>query len=230
MELRDAVRERRMVRSFRPDPLDPTAVATLFDDALRAPTAGNSKGVAWLLLEGPEQTATYWNGATTAPWRAAARRWPGLSAAPLVALALCSAPAYLSRYAEADKATAGLGTPRDPHGPSDDADADARGGAGGGDSGGEAAWTVPYWFGDAAFSTMSVLLGAVDRGLGACFLGNFRGERDVLDALGVPGEWRLFGAVLLGHPAAEDRPSASLLRPGPSRAARLHRGGWSTLT
>jgi nitroreductase len=74
---------------------------------------------------------------------------------------------------------------------------------------------------------MSVLLGAVDLGLGACFLGNFRGERAVLDALGVPDEWRLFGAVLLGHPAAEDRPSASLTRPGLSRAARLHRGRWS---
>ena len=40
------------------------------------------------------------------------------------------------------------------------------------------AWPVPYWFGDAAFGVMAVLLAAVDAGLGACVLGAFRGEDD----------------------------------------------------
>ena len=73
---------------------------------------------------------------------------------------------------------------------------------------------------------MTLLLGAVDRGLGACFLGCFRGEAALLDALGVPAGWRLFGAVLLGRPDGSDHRSASLDRPRGPAAARLHRGRW----
>ncbi len=196
-----------MVRSFSAAPLDPGQLGRLFDDALRAPTAGNSRGVAWLLLEGPAQTDIYWNAVTTAEWRARARRWKGLSAAPVVSLALASPSAYLRRYSEPDKSASGLG-------------AASRGGQG------ENGWPVPYWFGDAAFSTMTVLLGAVELGIGACFLGNFRGERVLLEALGVPDEWRLFGAVLLGHPAPDDPPSGSLSRPRQPRGAQLFRGAW----
>jgi nitroreductase len=209
MELRDAVRGRRMVRSFRADPLDPHLVAELFDDALRAPTAGNSRGVSWVILEGPSETDIYWTAATTPQWRSTARRWKGLSPAPVVALALASAAVYLRRYGEPDKIASGLGPPS----------AGVRG---------EDAWPVPYWFGDAAFSTMTLLLGAVDRGIGACFLGSFRGERALLDSLGVPDEWRLFGTVLLGHPAPVDPRSASLDRPRAERSAQIHRGRWGT--
>ena len=59
---------------------------------------------------------------------------------------------------------------------------------------------MPYWFGDAAFGVMSVLLGAVDAGLGACILGAFRGEAVLGRMLGVPDEWRLFCGVVLGPP------------------------------
>ena len=203
----EAVRRRRMVRSFSDRHIDPSLVTDLMSDALRAPTAGNTKGADWLVLEGPDQTAAYWDHTTTEEWREGSRRWPGLSRAPLVALSLASPPAYVDRYGESDKAGAGLGPAE----------------AGGG---GPGAWPVPYWFGDAAFSAMTLLLGATAAGLGACFLGNFRGEGPLLDALGVPRDWRLFGAVLLGHPDGADRRSPSLDRPGPSDADRLHRGRW----
>ena len=62
---------------------------------------------------------------------------------------------------------------------------------------------------------MSVLLGAVDAGLGACILGSFRGESELAGALGVPEGWRLFCAVALGRPDGHDHRSASLDRPGP---------------
>ena len=58
---------------------------------------------------------------------------------------------------------------------------------------------MPYWYGDAAFGVMTVLLGAVDAGLGACLLGSFRGEDELAETLGVPDGWRLFGGVVLGH-------------------------------
>jgi len=96
----------------------------------------------------------------------------------------------------------------------------------GGGGGGAGAWAVPYWFGDAAFAVMTTLLAATDAGLGACFLGNFRGEEALLGALSVPPTWRLFGAVLLGYPDGADHRSASLDRKGPPIETRLHRGGW----
>ena len=87
-----------------------------------------------------------------------------------------------------------------------------------------AEWPVPYWMGDAAFGVMTVLLCAVDAGLGACVLGNFRGEKALANTLGVPAEWRLFCAVLLGHPDGKDHPSRSLDRARPGPDERIHPG------
>ncbi len=201
MQLHDAIRRRAMVRSFSAEPVDPALVDRLLDAALRSPTAGNTGGTAWVVLEGPEQTAVYWDAATDEGWRNVARRWEGLRRAPVVLLAYTSPAAYVARYAEADKAAAGLGTR-------------------------EAAWPVPYWYGDAAFGVMTLLLGAVDAGLGACMLGVFRGEAELAGSLGVPVGWRQFGAVVLGHPDGLDHRSPSLDRPRPTRAARVHRGAW----
>jgi nitroreductase len=200
MELRDALATRHMVRCFLPDPLEPGLVDRLLDDALRAPTAGNTAGVSWLALEG-DATATYWEHTTTADWRGSSRRWPGLRPAPAVAVSLFSPAEYERRYREPDKQRWGAGT---------------------------SGWPVPYWVGDAAFTVLALLLGATDAGLGACFLGNFRGEEPLLAALGVPSDQQLFGAVVLGHPAPEDPPSASLGRAVPSRRDRVHRGRWGS--
>jgi nitroreductase len=212
MDLSQVLRRRRMVRTFAPDPLDPALVADLLEEALRAPTAGNAGGTAWLALEGPAQTATYWDHTTTGEWRRRSRRWAGLAPAPVVALSLTSPTSYLERYAENDKAGSGLGARRE-------ATADTREAV-------EGAWPVPYWFGDAAFATMTLLLQATDRGLAACFLGNFRGERPLLQSLAVPPTWRLFGAVLLGHAGGPDPRSRSLDRAVAPAAARVHRGHW----
>jgi nitroreductase len=73
---------------------------------------------------------------------------------------------------------------------------------------------------------MLVLLGATAAGLGAAFLGVFRGEAELLDALGVPDGWRLFGAVLLGKPDGQDRPSPSLARSPGAGAGVVHRSRW----
>jgi|HubBroStandDraft_1064217.scaffolds.fasta_scaffold08630_6 nitroreductase len=205
MEVTEAIRRRHMVRSFSVAPLDRDQVDRLVGDALRGPSAGNTRGVAWLVLEGTD-AATYWHHATTADWRARARRYPGLSRAPVVALCLCSPPAYVERYGEEDKRRSGLGAP--PNG------------------NGEDAWPIPYWFGDAACSTMLLLLGATAAGIGAAFLGNFRGERPLLEALGVPAAWRLYGAVLLGKPDGADHPSPSLRRAVAAGSNSVHRSRW----
>ena len=57
VELHEAIRRRAMVRSFSSRPVDRAEVDRILLAALRAPTAGNTQGTAWVVLEGPEQTA-----------------------------------------------------------------------------------------------------------------------------------------------------------------------------
>ncbi len=202
MELQQALLTRRMCRSFSYQPVPPAVVDRILGAALRSPTAGNAAGTAWVVLSGPEQTSTYWVATTDEAWRAGnPERAGGLMRAPVVLLSYASSAAYLARYSETDKAGSGLGSA-------------------------ETEWPVPYWYGDAAFGVMAVLLGAVDAGLGACVLGNFRGEEQLASALGLPDGWRLFAAVALGHPDGRDHRSASLDRSVPAPDQRIHRGGW----
>jgi nitroreductase len=206
VELEDAVLRRHMVRSFATTPVDRAVVDRIVLQALRSPTAGNTGGTAWIVLEGPEQTARYFDATTDAAWRSDHPRWhAGLRRAPVVLLAYASSALYVDRYAEPDKAGA-AGGPGLGQGPEH--------------------WPVPYWTGDAAFGVMVALLGAVDAGLGACILGTFRGEAVLARVLGVPGGWRLFCAVVLGHPDGNDRRSPSLHRSLPPHSTRLHRGQW----
>jgi nitroreductase len=201
MEFHDVVRRRAMVRSFSAEPVDDSVVTEILTAALRAPSAGNTGGTAWVVLQGEAETAQYWDATTDAAWRSASPRWEGLRRAPVILLAYSSAPSYVERYGEPDKVASGLGA-------------------------GIETWPVPYWTGDAAFGVMTVLLGAVDAGLGACLLGNFRGEEPLGAALAVPAGWRLFGAVVLGHPDEGDHRSASLDRARPEHNDRLHFGSW----
>jgi len=191
-----------MVRSFSTERLGSAALDGLLAAALRSPTAGNTGGTAWVVLQGPTETATYFDATTDEGWRADHPDWnEGLRRAPVVLLAYTSPEAYVARYGEADKSSSGLGS-------------------------GVEAWPVPYWYGDAAFGVMTVLLAAVDAGLGSCVLGAFRGEDELAGRLGVPGGWRLFCAVALGHPDGREHRSTSLDRASPQTSARIHRGRW----
>jgi nitroreductase len=199
LELADAVRRRRMVRAFTEEPLLPGTVAALVDLARRAPSAGHTQGWAFVALEGPEQTARYWD-VTLPAERRATFRWPGLVAAPALVVALVRPSAWPERYAEPDKAASGLGS-------------------------GNEAWAVPYWWIDGGMAVEHLLLGAVDAGLGACFFGLFGHEEAVLAELGVPDGWRALGTIALGHPAP-DEPGRSTARGRRALTDVLHEGGW----
>ncbi len=185
MDLAEAVRRRRMVRAFAPEPLAAGAVDALVDLARRAPSAGHTQGWAFVVLEGPEQTALYWDAALPAD-RRAAFRWPGLVAAPALVLVLVRPDAWVERYGEDDKVATGLGA-------------------------GTEAWAVPYWWVDGGMAAEHLLLGATASGLGACFFGLFDREAAVLAALGVPAGWRAVGTVAVGTPAP-DEPGRSTSR------------------
>jgi nitroreductase len=190
-----------MVRSFSGAMPSPQVRESLFELARRAPTAGNSQGWDAVVLEGPEQTARFWEATTTEPWRERSPRWPGLRRAPVIVALFSDPGAYVRRYREPDKEASGLGSGPD-------------------------AWPVPYWDTDAAMAVMILLLAAVDAGLGACFLGNFRGEDELRAVLGVPPDRRYLGAVLLGEPGGDDPPSPSSSRPRRSSPEVFHRGSW----
>ena len=198
MDFSDVVRRRRMVRDYQDRPVGRQVLDAILGTATRAPSAGFTQGWSFVVLEGPD-TERFWRHTLPAAERPSFR-WPGLLRAPVLVLPLASRQAYLDRYAEPDKAVSGLEE--------------------------EDGWPVPYWQVDCAFATMLLLLAAVDAGLGALFFAIFRGEDDVLADLGVPEDHRPLGAVALGHPAADDRPSASLARGRRPLSEVVHRGGW----
>lgn len=191
-----------MTRSFDGTTVDADELASWCEDAMRAPTAGFSRGVEAVVLGGADGVARYLAAATDAAWRASSPRAPGLARAGGAVVVLCNPAAYAARYAEADKSSSGLG------------DVDA--------------WPVPYWYGDAGGFTMALLLLVEDHGIGACFLGAFRNEASVLAEVRAPSDRLLYGAVLVGGRSGGERRSSSTRRRGPTFADRVVRERFPT--
>ncbi len=199
MDFWEVVRARRMVRAFDARPVDPELVDRVIDAGRRAPSAGNSQGWSFVVLEGPAATRRFWD--VTLPGdKRGSFRWQQLLEAPVIVLPLADREAYLARYREPDKAATGLGE--------------------------ATAWPVPYWQIDTAFATMAMLLAATDAGLGALFFGVFRRSQELLESLAVPAGHDLIGAVALGYAAEGDEPGRSVDRPRRSLDEVIHRNRW----
>lgn len=198
MELTTALARRRMVRAFEPTPLAADDLDELLDRARRAPSAGNSQAASFVVLDSPELTARYWD--TTLPAsRRATFRWQGLLDAPALVLVATRPMGYPERYAEADKASTGLGAGLD-------------------------AWPVPYWWVDAGAVVQNVLLLAVDRGWGACLFGPFDHEPALKTEFGLEDDLRLVATIAIGVPLPdEDGRSAGRPRPPKERVIRRPR-------
>jgi nitroreductase len=54
VEFEDVVRKRRMVRHFKPDPIEPEALERILDLSRRAPSAGNTQGQSLVVVTDPE--------------------------------------------------------------------------------------------------------------------------------------------------------------------------------
>ncbi|WP_422772956.1 nitroreductase family protein [Plantactinospora sp. WMMC1484] len=216
MEFSAVVRRRRMVRNYDPErPVPPELVDRLLEHAVRAPSAGFSQGWAFLVLTEPTDRELFWTATAPARPEVLGRgpsttendkrgpfltRWlAGMRRAPLIVVPLADRSAYLERYAEPDKGWVEHDERR---------------------------WPVPYWFVDTGFAALLMLLTAVDEGLGACFFG-IPGERvgSFREAFGVPGSFTPIGAVSVGYPAPDHRPS-SLRRGRRPMTQVVHRGRW----
>ena len=198
MEFQDVIRKRKMVRSFEDRPVEHAVVERMLANAQRAPSAGFSQGFAFLVLEGKEQAARYWDALWPQP-RRSEFGWPDMFNAPVLVVCLSNKRQYLERYAMPDKGW----TDRD-----------------------EKRWPVPYWDIDTGMAALNILLTAVDVGLGAVFFG-VSDQPKLRATFGIPDEYTAIGTIALGHPKSGDRPSPSLKNVG-RRATRdvVHRGAW----
>lgn len=188
-----------MTRAFSDDPLGAEIVEELIDLARRAPSAGNTSALEWLVLDSAPDVSAYWD-TTLVKDRRADFAWPHLLSAPVIVIAWVDPAAYLARYREADKAHTSLGESLD-------------------------AWPVPYWFVDGGAAVQTLLLAAQDAGLGALFFGLFEHEAAVRERFGVPSSFRAVGAVALGR-RRPDRLSQSRRRRRRRLDEVIHRGGW----
>jgi len=190
-----------MTRAFLPDPLPPKLIETLIDLARRAPSAGNTAALEWLVLDTPEDLTNYWD-TTLSPARRKTFAWPELLHAPAIVICWVDPERYLDRYREADKAHLTLGDSLD-------------------------AWPVPYWFVDGGAAVQTLLLAAQDAGLGALFFGLFNHESEVRKRFGVPPRQKAIGAVALGY-RSTSKPSSSQKRQRKNLHELIHRGKWQT--
>ncbi|MBV9410145.1 MAG: nitroreductase family protein [Acidimicrobiia bacterium] len=197
MEFQDVVQRRHMVRNFDDRPLPRQVVERILANGLRAPSAGFTQGWAFLVLEGREETARFWEATFESADARSSFRRQGLFSAPLLIVPLSHKDAYLDRYAEPDKGW----TDRS-----------------------ESHWPVPYWDVDTGFASLLMLLTAVDAGLGALFFGVFEASR-FREAFGVPDAYTPVGALAIGYPLP-DEPSASLARGRRDLGEVVHRGRW----
>ena len=198
MEFQDVIRKRKMVRSFEDRPVDHAIVERMLANAQKAPSAGFSQGWGFLVLEGKEQTARYWD----MNWTAERKRdfgWPDMFNAPVLVVCLSNKAEYLERYARPDKGW----TDRD-----------------------EKRWPVPYWDVDAGMAALNILLTAVDAGLGAVLFGVFD-QAKLRATFGIPDDYTAVGTIAIGYPKAKDRPSPSLKNVGRRPPASVvHWGSW----
>jgi nitroreductase len=139
MDFERVVRRRRMARDFESRPIPPEDLDRIVRNGLRGPSAGNSQGYAFLLLEGTTETGRYWDAQLPQSKRSGFA-WPGLLKAPVLIVALADEQRYRERYSEPDKRGAN-----------------------------PELFETPYWLIDTAFAAMLMLLTATDSGLGALF-------------------------------------------------------------
>jgi nitroreductase len=196
MEFRDVVRRRRMVRHFKPDPVDPDAIERILELARRAPSAGYTQGQSFIVVADPATRKAV--GEICGEREYAGRfkhNW--ISEAPVQVIACTSEAAYRERYSEPDKLQ--------PDGSVID-------------------WPVPYWYLDIGCSVMILLLAVVDEGLAAGYTGTQRID-DLKNLLGIPDEVTPVGVIPIGYPD-QDIPSPSLKRGRKPLETVVHRERW----
>lgn len=199
MEFEDVLRRRRSVRRFSHRRPDPELISAIVDKARRAPTAGFSQGIDFLVLDDPAALADFWllteDPDDPAPAEDVAVR------PPVLILVWSDPERYRERYSAPDKIEFGL----------DDLER----------------WAVPFWDVDAGMASMQLQLAAINEGLDTWFFGIAEGEAEVRARFGVPADRRQIGVIALGYRSHDAQPPSSVAsRRRRGLEEQLHRNAW----
>ena len=166
--------KRRSCRSFIDREPPEGLVLDLIDKARRTPTAGNSQGVEFLLLDEKSLIDDFW-GVSFSEKDRSGFSFPGLFKAPALIIPFGVPSLYTDRYKENDKSYTTLG-------------------------GDKKDWKVPYWLTDAAFATMALQLLAIEVELETCFIGLFDREERIKEHFSIPESYEALGVLIMGYP------------------------------
>jgi nitroreductase len=169
------VRKRKMVRSFTDEPVDPEVIRRILDVARRAPSAGFSQGVEFVVVTDAETRRKI--AAPADEIFALSGHHNFVAQAPAHVVVCVSPEIYRERYRRPDKMKVV-------------ADLDD-----------ETLWAVPYWYTDAGAAMQLLLMAAVDEGIAAAFVGVSADQ--LRELLGIPREYLPIGIALLGHAAPD---------------------------
>lgn len=199
MDFRDIVLKRRMVRHFRPDPVDPAIVSRVLELAKHAPSAGFTQGQAFVVVTRPELKQEIARLCAEESYVEGGFH-PFISEAPVLVIPCTSEAAYHRRYQESDKLN---------------------------DDGSEINWPIPFWHMDIGCAIMLLLLGVVNEGLDAGFAGiPEAGNYAVLcQLLGIPEDVTPVGVIPIGY-RDQDKRSPSLKRGRKAESDYLHFEHW----
>ena len=199
MEFEVVVRARRSIRAYSREIPPEAELDTCVDIARRAPSAGFSQGIDFLVLDDPDAVEDFYELST--PPDADIPEELKEHAPPVVLLVFSDPMRYLRRYSEGDKIAFGL----------DDLDR----------------WPVRFWDVDAAMAAMQFQLAAVDRGLATWFFGIAHGEDAIRDRFGIPEDRSLVGVIGVGYRHPDEQPIGSgTTRKRRPLMDQLHRNGW----
>jgi nitroreductase len=175
MELRDILKQRRMVRNYLPEPVPRDVVERIVATVRRAPSGGFSQGQRLVVVTAAETRAAVSRLAGEEEWVERGGE-PWISRAPVHVFVWTREEDYHDRYRQPDKLRDGE----------------------------EIVWPVPYWYVDAGAAMMLLLLAAIDEGLAAGVFGVLADQvAPLAELLGVPDDFRFVAAVTLGRPAPD---------------------------
>ena len=196
MEFAEVLRHRKMVRNYQELPVARETLERVVAAARKAPSAGFSQGVSFVIVTDSEVRQKIADLADEGSYVAAGFD-PWISLAPAHVVVAVSEQAYHDRYREPDKL-----------------DADEA----------EISWPIPFWWVDAGAAMMLLLLAAVDAGLAAGFLG-VHSVPGLSQLLQIPAEVTPIGVVTMGYPRP-DRRSGSLDRGWKPAGQVIHWESW----
>jgi len=186
VELRDVLRQRRMVRHYDPEPVPRETIERICRTVRRAPSGGFSQGQRLVVVTEAGMRARIAELLHEDEWVVAGRE-PWLSVAPVHIVVCAREQDYHDRYNEPDKLAQTGGV--------------------------EVEWPAPFWYVDAGAAMMLVLLAAIDEGLVAGVYGVTVPEMQAFkELLGIPDDVQVVTGVTIGKPRPDPNASRATSR------------------